>query len=411
MEKLQPAAESAGWLLVGCDKLRNGMKDNDLEIEMEDDVLDDLLKNLPHDPKRVYLGGFSGGAMRAYGITARRSEPYAGILAYGGWLGGPEYQDEPYRENMSVAMINGISDQGAGGWMPIDTKTLLKRNCTVKHFSFVGGHQVAPSELTGAAIDWLEEQWSNKTAASNAADDKRIPLRVLYVGEAGERADDFKKYLSTHFVSVTTTNPKSLTLTMANHSDVLLLDTAVRTLPEGFTKAMLMTGSSAAMTAERYGSKIDWLCQCLDNEAYSVNTSHPIFTGPLPVNLTLIEKRCPHSKLKIQAWKVEEPQETPGLVSSRRHFEFAKDSEIISGGVNLKGVHGVPLVREGHRLLWGFVASPNEMTEDGRSVFVNALVWIYGFDGQAQSVFAGLHERGKVTSVLDRVEVKGSVHF
>ena len=113
MEKLRPAAESAGWLLVGCDKLRNGMKDHDLEVEMEDEVLDDMFKHLPHDPKRVYLGGFSGGAMRAYGITARRTEPYAGIIAYGRWLGGPDYQEEPYRENMSVAMINGISDRGS----------------------------------------------------------------------------------------------------------------------------------------------------------------------------------------------------------------------------------------------------------------------------------------------------------
>ena len=146
------------FLLVGCDKLRNNLNDRKLAIKMEDEILDDVLKNLPHDPERVYLGGFSGGAMRAYGLTARRSEPFAGVLAYGGWLGGPGFQDKPYRKGLAVAMINGISDTGANGWVAKDTVTLRERDCAVKHFSFEGGHQTAPPELTALAVEWLEEQ-------------------------------------------------------------------------------------------------------------------------------------------------------------------------------------------------------------------------------------------------------------
>lgn len=399
LNKLRNGANSAGWLLVGCDKLRNGMNSDTLETEVEDEVLNDVFQNIPHDASRVYLGGFSGGAMRAYGITARRTEPYAGVLAFGGWLGGPSYQDKPYRENMSVAMVTGVRDLGASGWVTIDTKTLRRRNCSVKHFAFDGGHSVSPPATTRAAIRWLDEQWTKKNDASKDTD--KIPLEILYVGKAGPRADDFMTYLTKHFTSVARTSATDLTLEHVNHADVLLLDATVRSLPDGCTKAMLMTGSSAAMTGERYGSKIDWLCQCLDNEAYSVNTSHPIFQGPLPVTPTLVEKRCPHSKLKIQAWKVEEPQDEPGLVSSREHFSSARDSEIISGGVNMKGVSGVPLVREAHRLLWGFVAPPTEMTEEGRRAFVNALTWIHQFDGEVQREFAGLHERKTIKSVLD----------
>lgn len=155
LEKLKSATEAVGWLLVGCDKLRNGMGDHDLEIEIEDEILTVVLDHVPHDPERIYLGGFSAGAMRAYGITARRTEPYAGVLAFGGWLGGPSYQDEPYRENMSVAMVTGVRDRGASGWVPIDTKTLKQRNCSVKHFAFDGGHSVSPPATTGAAIKWL----------------------------------------------------------------------------------------------------------------------------------------------------------------------------------------------------------------------------------------------------------------
>lgn len=399
LEKLKPATDAVGWLVVGCDKLRNGMKDNDIEIEIEDEILSDVFKHVPHNRERVYLGGFSGGAMRAYGITARRSEPYAGVLAFGGWLGGPSYQDKLYREDMSVAMVTGIRDLGASGWVPIDTKTLRQRNCTVKHFAFDGGHWVAPIETTRSAVQWLDEQWNQQ--AQPESDETKIPLDILYVGNKGDRADDFETLLSQHFASVKFVSSSDLTLEIVNQADVLLLDEIVRSLPEGCTKAMLLTGSSAAMTGERYGSKIDWLCQCLDNEAYMVDTSHAIFQGPLPVKPTLVEKRCPHSKLKIQAWKVEEPQEEPGLVSSRKHFASATDSEIISGGVNMKGVSGVPLVREANRLLWGFVASPSEMTEEGRRVFINSLTWIYEFDGEVQREFAGLHSRSTVFSVLD----------
>ena len=399
LEKLKPATEAFGWLLVGCDKLRNGMKDHDLEVEIEDEILTDVLKHVPHDPQRIYLGGFSGGAMRAYSITARRAEPYAGVLAFGGWLGGPGYQDKPYRENMSVAMVTGVRDLGAGGWVTIDTKSLKQRNCSVKHFTFDGGHSVPPPKITRAAIEWLDDQWTKKNHGFDGAD--KIPLEVLYVGKAGPRAEDFKSFLSQHFTSIATTSAADLTLDMVNHADVLLLDEIVRSLPDGCTKAMLMTGSSAAMTGERYGSKIDWLCQCLDNEAYLVDTSHPIFQGPLSVTPTFTEKRCPHSKLMIQAWQVEEPQEEPGLVSSRKHFASATDSEIISGGVNMKGVSGVPLVREANRFLWGFVAPPTQMTEEGRRVFVNALAWIHEYDGEKQREFAGLHERRTIKSVLD----------
>ncbi len=401
LEKLRAPANSAGWFLVGCDKLRNGMDDHATEVEMEDEVLDHILANVPHDPARIYLGGFSGGGMRAFGITARRNEPYAGILSYGGWLGGPDYQGEPYRENMSVAMLTGTRDRGASGWIPIDTRALRKRNCTVKHFSFAGGHTVAPTEVTRLAIEWQEQQWKARQAALNSERDSRINLSVLYVGTDESRTKDFASFLRSHFQSVATTTPSELTLQMSNRADVLLLDSAVRSLPDGYTKAMLMVGSSAALTGERYGSKIDWLCKCLDNEAYAVDQSHPIFAGPLPVVPTLVEKRCPHSGMKIQAWKVEEPQEEPGLVASRKHFAFAKDSEIISSGVNMKGINGVPLVREAHRFLWGFIASPENMTEEGRRVFVNSLAWIHEFDGETQTVFAGLHTRDSIKSVLD----------
>jgi predicted esterase len=162
LNRIWEGAEEGGWIVIGCDSLRNNFKDRELAIKMEDEILDDIFNHLPHNPERIYMGGMSGGAWRAYNISARREEQFAGILAYGGWLGGADSQDDPYCENMSVAMINGVNDRGANAWVALDTESLRKRNCSMKHFAFMGGHQVAPPHVTQMAIDWLETDWKRK---------------------------------------------------------------------------------------------------------------------------------------------------------------------------------------------------------------------------------------------------------
>ncbi|WP_166461138.1 sialate O-acetylesterase [Flavicella sediminum] len=157
LAKMKSSAEKMGWILVGCDQLRNGMKDLEREKKMEDEVLDAIFKNIPHDKNKIYLAGFSGGAMRAYNLTTRRKDKFAGIIAYGGWLGGKEFQDLDYQDNLKVAMVNGLNDKGANKWNEIDEKTLKKHNAIVKMFRHSGGHQVAPAEVTDAVLNWLNE--------------------------------------------------------------------------------------------------------------------------------------------------------------------------------------------------------------------------------------------------------------
>jgi len=153
--KMREVVEKYEWIVVGCDKLKNGMNNIDLEQRMEDEVLNDILENIPHNSDKIYLAGFSGGAMRAYSLTTRRPEKYDGIIAFGGWLGGNEYQDKAYQNGMYVAIVNGNNDKGANKWNEIDGKTLEKNDCIVKQFSFEGGHQVAPKETIQEVCDWL----------------------------------------------------------------------------------------------------------------------------------------------------------------------------------------------------------------------------------------------------------------
>ncbi len=159
LNPMKESAEKAGWILIGSDKLRNGMKNDVLAHKMEDELLEDIFSKIPHDSRRIYLAGFSGGAMRAYGISARREERIAGIIAYGGWLGGKEHMDAPYCKYMAIAMANGVNDGGARAWTVRDTDALEERDCEVKHFLFPGEHGIAPADVTDDCIKWLERDW------------------------------------------------------------------------------------------------------------------------------------------------------------------------------------------------------------------------------------------------------------
>ena len=163
MDSVKASAEKAGWVAIGCDKLKNNMgKDGIKEKEadlMEDEVLDDILQSLPTPKNRIYLGGMSGGAERAYDVSSRRKENFAGILAFGGWLGGRENWNKKYCKGMAVAMLNGDKDKNANAWVAGDTTALRRRSCRVKSFSFPGGHVVAPPESIDKALAWFEEDW------------------------------------------------------------------------------------------------------------------------------------------------------------------------------------------------------------------------------------------------------------
>jgi len=163
--QIKASAEKAGWLVVGCDKLKNSMEKegikNKEEEEMEDEVLNDIFLSIPCQTNRVYLGGMSGGALRAYWISSRRKESFAGILAYGGWLGGRDQQNKlKCCKGMAVAIMNGENDKNANEWVAGDSAALRRRTCRIKVFHFPGGHVVAPAEITDKAIAWMEEDWT-----------------------------------------------------------------------------------------------------------------------------------------------------------------------------------------------------------------------------------------------------------
>lgn len=170
-------------------------------------------------------------------------------------------------------------------------------------------------------------------------------------------------------------------------------------LPDNFSKPVVFIASTADEMGRGIGLKLDWLCLCLDADAHHINTAHPIFKGPLEkVTPTLEMKKTPDGVYhyttgdavpkEIPMWRVQNvgyldgKDVRIGLVSRGNRFAESPDAEIISSGVCQKDVGAVALGRHGNFFLWGFSASPADMTDEAKKVFVNAVAYIKQFDGR-----------------------------
>ena len=151
---VRDACEKLGWLGVGCDVFRNGANEAVLDAKWKE-VLPHIEKTVPHNPDLLYLGGMSGGALRAYSTSEFSVRPWKGVLAFGGWLGGKKtLRCAP---KMAVAIVNGDKDKNANAFVEPDLKVLNAAGCRSQQFSFPGGHEVAPPEVVLQAMEWLKK--------------------------------------------------------------------------------------------------------------------------------------------------------------------------------------------------------------------------------------------------------------
>jgi len=267
----------------------------------------------------------------------------------------------------------------------------------------------------------------------------KSPLKILFVGyDPGRMPQEFRKgsdeftakdsirmpafkgLLSSYFAEVSTMDCRDWKPTDSDPFDVTIFDyrtskleparqekrdngetnyVSARYLPDNFSKPVVFIGSTASEMGSRIGLKLDWLCLCLDADAHHINTRHPIFSGPLEkIAPTLVMEKTPDPIFEypsgdtvprqIPMWKVQtlsygKSQDVRiGLVSRGHRFEDSPDAEVISSGVCQKDVTAVALGRHGNFFLWGFAASPVNMTEEAKKVFVNTVAYMKQFDGR-----------------------------
>ena len=133
------------------------------------------------------------------------------------------------------------------------------------------------------------------------------------------------------------------------------------------------------------------------------NLGHPIFHGPLPIELELEEVPTPPKykyyeltddvpatmttvKVLKKEWDTlnlpvgERPDNSEaGVVTTGDGFLDSPDTEWIAGGMHLKGPDYFAIGRQGRLLQWGFYGTVDEMTETGQRLLVNAVHYIHGF--------------------------------
>lgn len=154
LNSVRQGCDALGWIAVGCDTFKNGGDEKEFTKRFTD-LLPHIESNVPHDPEALYMGGFSGGALRAYDFSGQFERPWKGILAYGGWLGP---QGVETSKKMRVTIVNGDKDKNANHFVERDTKLLKKKRCEVKYITFPGGHKIAPADITEQAMRWIAEK-------------------------------------------------------------------------------------------------------------------------------------------------------------------------------------------------------------------------------------------------------------
>lgn len=276
--------------------------------------------------------------------------------------------------------------------------------------------------------------------ATMAATAKKTNLKILYVGGHSDietlgvadydkeahaksietRTAAWKVFLETYFTTVKTVQGKDYNYRMSYDYDVTIIDgdptpieprrtiiendrfsklIPAKYFPENFDRPVITIADESETTGRYIGVKNDWYCLCLLGHAYNMNTKSAIFKGPYKVKITTTNRPTPagakeyaemcQEKLPdmIPMWKVQNKDYSntkgykAGLVTRQWGYLDSPDTEIISGGESAKSYGAIAIGRHANFLHWGFSASPADMTEEAKPVFLNAVIYINKFKG------------------------------
>lgn len=149
-EIFRQAADELGWILASSN---NTMSDGPGEPNARaiNAMIPDVMKRLPVDEKRIYAGGFSGGAVLAWTVGLKGNY-LAGVISIGG---------RPAPEHLALtpkfALFSAAGD-GDFNFQPTRELDAIAARAGVPHRLefFPGPHAWCPPETALAAVRWLE---------------------------------------------------------------------------------------------------------------------------------------------------------------------------------------------------------------------------------------------------------------
>ncbi len=151
-KRFVPAAETYGWILVSSN---NSESDGSMDVNLAAmrAMHEDALGRFSIDRKRLYAGGFSGGARAACLMGIVYPEEVRGVIGAGG--GFPF--DRPPSRATSFAFFATLGDKDFN-WYELHglDATLAGLGLPHRLATFDGVHQWPPAPVATQAIEWLE---------------------------------------------------------------------------------------------------------------------------------------------------------------------------------------------------------------------------------------------------------------
>ena len=151
IERFRAAADASGWILVSSYNSRSDTRDDPNTPALQA-MWNDTHGRLAIDPRRIYLGGFSGGARVAAALAAQAPRAIAGVVACG--AGFPE---EIPKRGFPVPYFGTCGERDFNYYeMRALDHALTKEKVRHRIAFFDGGHDWPPPDLAARALAWLE---------------------------------------------------------------------------------------------------------------------------------------------------------------------------------------------------------------------------------------------------------------
>jgi poly(3-hydroxybutyrate) depolymerase len=153
-EYFRASAERVGWIVIASNDSRNGP----FQAQAIESMWQDAVKRFSIDRRRVYVGGFSGGARVATWFGAK--EHAVGHVAIGGLNFPGDHNTPPEQRQplppMAYFLLCGANDLNRQE-LSTSAEQLRAAKRDVKLVVFPGGHTLPPQREIAVALQWLDK--------------------------------------------------------------------------------------------------------------------------------------------------------------------------------------------------------------------------------------------------------------
>jgi dienelactone hydrolase len=219
IQRYYAGAERNGWIIITSVESAN-----ETDGKSVIPSIDHALANLPIDPERIYLGGFSGGSSRSFRLSKQAKA--AGVLACGmGACGAPLDRDLTIYAMAGTQCWN--RDNTAASLTALGTKA---KNSFMRYF--VGKHEWAGSELMDDGITHLNAVFLADHRKVHAEEAWQCEAEILRLAASLKSSNPGRALMWTSFLTDRKVDPR-LTAGLDTLHRELLADAAAKKYVDG----------------------------------------------------------------------------------------------------------------------------------------------------------------------------------